>query len=322
MLWNAPMLYGYAKKMILADRLSLYTSAVFGNLQAYEGLVILIAMFASAFQLYMDFSGCMDIVRGASQIFGVTLEHNFRHPFFSTSTAEFWRRWHITLGVWLREYVFYPLQRSGLFRKLKKWCKNKWGRGYEKKFNLPMYAGMFLTWFLIGFWHGGKWNYIWGSGLYYWMLITASNLMMPVFQRLTDVLRINTECFSWRLFQRSRTLVLFAFGLSFFRAENLSEGIAMWQAAFSVNNVNIFWDGSLLSFGLDIIEWLIIFISFLLLIIAGLIRIMTGKHIWQWLNEQNIVFRDFILIVLILFIIIFGYYGPGVDASEFIYQQF
>ena len=247
---------------------------------------------------------------------------NFDTPFYSTSIEEFWRRWHITLGAWLREYVFYPLLRSNLFRKLKKWCKKKWGKDYEKKFNLPMYMGMFFTWFLIGFWHGGKWNYIWGSGLYYWLLITASNLMTPVWKWFINILKINTKCYSYKLFQRIRTLLLFTFGLSFFRAENLREGIRMWKSAFPFHNIEIFLNGSLTTFGLDKWEWTIIFISLLILFIAGIIKNTTNKEVWQWLNEQNMIFRWFVLIIFLLLIIIFGKYVPGVDASEFIYQQF
>lgn len=316
------IIWGFFKKLVISERLAVFVNAVYGDYWNYNGWYIILAVIMFTLQLYTDFSGAMDIIIGVSACFGISLPENFDLPFCSASIEEFWRRWHITLGVWLREYIFYPLQRSGQFRKLKRWCKDKWGRGYEKKFNLPMYAGMFITWFLIGFWHGGKWNYIWGSGLYYWVLITASTLMTPVFQWLISTLKVNTECFSWRLFQRARTLLLFTFGLSFFRAESLGEGISMWKEAFPINNIHILWDGSLLTLGLNRLEWLIIFGSIWMLLLAGCIKKIFGKEIWSWLNEQNVIFRQFVLIMFILVIIIFGHYGPGVDASEFIYQQF
>ena len=316
------IIWGFFKKLVLSERLGIIVNMVYSNYQVYDGWYIILATLAFTFQLYTDFSGAMDIVIGISECLGITLPENFDAPFYSTSIEEFWRRWHITLGAWLREYVFYPLLRSNLFRKLKKWCKKKWGKDYEKKFNLPMYMGMFFTWFLIGFWHGGKWNYIWGSGLYYWLLITASNLMTPVWKWFINILKINTKCYSYKLFQRIRTLLLFTFGLSFFRAENLREGIRMWKSAFPFHNIEIFLNGSLTTFGLDKGEWTIIFISLLILFIAGIIKNTTNKEVWQWLNEQNMIFRWFVLIIFLLLIIIFGKYGPGVDASEFIYQQF
>lgn len=316
------IIWGFFKKLVISERLAVLVNTVYGDYLTYNGCFIILAAFMFTLQLYTDFSGAMDIIIGVSACFGIELPENFDLPFCAASIEEFWRRWHITLGAWLREYVFYPLQRSELFRRLKKWCKNKWGKGYEKKFNLPLFVGMFFTWFLIGFWHGGKWNYIWGSGLYYWVLITASTLVTPVFQWLIRVLKVNTECFSWKFYQRGRTLLLFAFGLSFFRAKSLKDGILMWKAAFPITNINIFWDGSLLLFGLDRLEWRIIFFSMLVLNLAGCIKKITGKDIWYWLSEQNMIFRHFVLITLLLVIIIFGYYGPGVDASEFIYQQF
>ncbi len=316
------IIWGFFKKLVIVDRLAVLVNAVYSNYWNYNGWYIILAAFMFVLQLYADFSGAMDIIIGSSACFGIVLPENFDLPFFSVSIEEFWRRWHITLGAWLREYVFFPLQRSALFRRLKKWCNNKWGRGYEKKFNLPMYVGMLITWFLIGFWHGGKWNYIWGSGLYYWLLITASNFVTPVFRRITSALKINTECFSWRLYQRARTMLLFMFGLSFFRAESLRKGVSMWMKAFPADNIHIFWDGSLFTFGLDRVEWQIIFFSMLMLVIAGGIKKITGQEIWCWLNDQNLVFRHLIIISFLLIIIIFGHYGPGVDASEFIYQQF
>lgn len=107
----------------------------FGNLQSYEGLVILLAVFTSVFQIYMDFSGCMDIVCGVSQIFGVELDQNFWHPFFSTSTVEFWRRWHITLGTWFKDYVYMPAAISKWLIKLITKVKNRFGKKAAKAVN-------------------------------------------------------------------------------------------------------------------------------------------------------------------------------------------
>lgn len=316
------ILWGFFKKLVISQRLAVFVNTVYGNYLNYNGWYIILAAVAFMLQLYTDFSGGMDIIIGVSNCFGVTLPENFNLPFCATSIEEFWRRWHITLGAWLREYIFYPLLRSNWFREIKKKCKQKIGKNYQKKFDFPLYLAMFITWFLIGFWHGGKWNYIWGSGIYYWLLIFISSLIAPVSKVVIQKLNINTTCFSWKFFQCGRTMLLFSFGLSFFRAESLQKGIDLWKSAFSRNNVEIFYDGSLYMLGLDKVEWQIIFWSILVLLLSGCIKIISGKEIWQWLNEQNRIFRWMLLFILSFSVIIFGYYGPGVSAAEFIYQQF
>lgn len=177
------ILWGFFKKLVIAERLNIIVNTVYSDFITFGGSYILIAAVCFVMQLYTDFSGAIDIALGVSECFGIVLPENFDIPFWSTNISEFWRRWHITLGNWLREYVFYPLLRSNAFRRLKKWCTKKIGKSYEKKFNLPVYMAMFITWFLIGFWHGGKWNYIFGSGLYYWFVITVSEICSPLFSR-------------------------------------------------------------------------------------------------------------------------------------------
>lgn len=110
------MLWGFFKKMVIADRAALLVNTVFDNWKPYSGAVIWAAVFLYAVQLYADFSGYMDIALGAGEALGIRLSENFRTPYFSKSTAEFWRRWHITLGTWFRDYLFYPIIRTKLFQ--------------------------------------------------------------------------------------------------------------------------------------------------------------------------------------------------------------
>ncbi len=114
------VLWGFFKKLVIAERLSVLVNTVYGDCQTYSGFYVFVAAGAFTLQLYADFSGAMDIALGVSECFGVELPENFRTPFYSVSIQEFWRRWHITLGEWLREYVFYPLQRSRIFSRLRK----------------------------------------------------------------------------------------------------------------------------------------------------------------------------------------------------------
>ena len=312
------IIWGLFKKLVIAERLSVIVNAVYGDFTTYQGFYVWTAVAAFVLQLYADFSGAMDIVLGVSECFGIRLPENFQTPFYAVSIQEFWRRWHITLGEWLREYVFYPLLRSRLLFKLKKWCKKRWGRNFEKRFNLPLYIGLFVTWFLIGFWHGGKLNYIWGSGLYYWLLIMLGDLSAPLFKKAIAVLKIKTQCWSWRFFQRVRTAVLFAFGLSFFRSESIQAGAALWRSAFAVNNVWILFDGSLCELGLDTKDFFVLIFTLMLLFVVE--HYKTRMDVRGRLAEQNYLFR--LAAVLLMAFVVFGKYGANYVASAFIYEQF
>lgn len=314
------IIWGLFKKMVISDRCSTIVNTIYENYLLYAGFYIPFGAAMFALQLYTDFSGLMDIVLGISQCLGINLPENFQTPFYSVNLSEFWRRWHITLGAFLRDYVLYPIERSKPWKKLRKFCKNKFGKGYERKFNLPLYLALFISWFLIGLWHGGGWNYIFGVGLYMWLVIVLGELLTPVFSWLIKVLRINTECFSWKLFQRTRTFFLFIFGLSFFRAKSLKDGFLMWKSAFSLCNPWIFFDHSLLKLGLSQSEWLILLLGLLLLIAVSIL--MQSGSVREKLHKQNYVFRLLLFVVLFVMIINWGCYGADFVAEDFIYGRF
>ena len=148
------MLWGFFKKLVIAERLGTLVDTVYGGYTEYPGAYIWFATVCYAFQLYTDFSGCMDIVLGMSESLGIVLPENFQTPFFAKSVAEYWRRWHITLGVWMKEYVFFPVLRSPLFTDLNKSWKEKFGKKKGKQY--VTFAAMFLLWLTVGIWHGGE----------------------------------------------------------------------------------------------------------------------------------------------------------------------
>ena len=314
------VIWGMFKKMVISERLAVIVTWIYSYYEAYRGLYIFAAAAMFAFQLYCDFSGLMDIVLGCSEALGIILPENFDTPFYSMNLSEFWRRWHITLGAFLRDYVLYPIQISKGFKKLRKWCKNHLGKGYEKKFNLPLYLSMLISWFLIGLWHGGGWNYIFGVGLYMWLVIVLGKILTPVFSWLVKVLHINTQCASYTLFLRLRTFVLFMFGLSFFRAETLKDGFLMWKGAFSKFNPWIFFDESFFSMGLDRREWGILAFGMILLFIVSYIS--QKRDVRDYIREQNFAARLLIFAALFAMIIVFGYYGADFNAADFIYGRF
>jgi hypothetical protein len=142
---------------------------IYANHQKYTGWYVPLGVFFFAIQLYTDFSGCMDVVIGVSHMLGIELPENFNVPFLSKTVKEYWRRWHITLGGWLRDYLMYPLLKSEPLIKLGDWSKAKFGKKNGKK--IPTYVALFVLWFAVGYWHGGLWNYVIGSGILHFIYI-------------------------------------------------------------------------------------------------------------------------------------------------------
>ena len=157
------MIWGYFKKLVISDRIAFIVSAIFGQYYEFGFLWITFATLCYAIQLYTDFSGCMDIIMGVSTILGIELPENFKTPFYSESVQEFWQRWHITLGIWFKNYFMYPIQKSDFLQGLGKWAKMKLGKKAGKK--VPFYISMILLWLLIGIWHGGTGYYFIASAL-------------------------------------------------------------------------------------------------------------------------------------------------------------
>lgn len=311
------MLYGYMKKMILADRLALFTSAVFGNLNDYEGLVIVIALIFSTFQIYMDFSGCMDIVRGMSQIFGVTLDKNFDHPFFSKNTAEFWRRWHITLGTWFKDYVYLPVSVSGWLMKFITKIGKKSGKRVAKAVGVAI--PLLIVWLLTGLWHGTGWNYvIWG--IYFGTIIICGTVFADQYKLLAEKLHIDVNRKSYVLFQMIRTFFVYTIGRLITAPGSLENTVLAVRQMFHCFNPWIFWDGTLYKMGLDYKDLCVILIG---MDIVRRISMMQEKgSVRQMIADRNIVFRWIIYYAAFFAIVIFGMYGPGYNANDFIYANF
>lgn len=174
------MTWGYFKKMVIADRAAIIVNTIMGNLEKYQGFYIVIALTLGVVQLYTDFSGCMDIARGVSEVLGIQLEKNFDRPFFSSSVAEFWRRWHITLGVWFKDYVYMPVATSRWMMKIN--TKVKKNRGVNAYKLVSAALPLMIVWLLTGLWHGTGWNYVvWG--IYYGTLIILGMVFEGKFKR-------------------------------------------------------------------------------------------------------------------------------------------
>ena len=316
----ARIAWGFMKKLVIADRIAIFINTVYGNPYRYPGLFFHVANAFFIIQLYADFSGCIDIALGSAEMFGIKLPENFELPFLSQTLEEFWRKWHITLGGWIRDFILYPILKSPLFQAIGKFSKKHFGKKTGKK--IPVWIGLMISWFLVGFWHGGGWNYIFGVGLLFGTIIILGQVLEPVFTWILKVLHVNTEALSWKGFRIVRTWFFFGTGLSFFRAGGLMIGFRNLKLAYTSFNPWIFFTGELYELGLDRTDFNVLLFFLALVAIAGIVRFRTGKSIRALMAEQNALFRWIAYALLIYAIIIYGCYGAGFHSASFIYQGF
>ena len=316
------VLWGFFKKLVLAERAGIIVSGITSDLSLYNGYYSWIAILLYPIQMYADFSGCMDIVIGVAEMFDIHLVENFRNPFCSRSSQEFWQRWHITLGAWAKGYVLYPLLKSKGMVKFSKFTRKKFGKTIGKF--IATAAGMFVLWMVMGIWHGAI-RFIVGVSLWYWVILMLGELSAPLLQKATNKLGIRTESFSWHLFQSGRTYLIYAIGATFFSAGLRNGTLLLKQAAEvltgKVFNPWIFFDGSILNFGVTWGDINLIIFAMLLLLIVGVLSEKYG-YARAWMDKQGFVFRWGTWIFLFLLVLIYGKYGPGYNAADFIYQGF
>lgn len=310
--------WGLFKKLVISDRLAFVTGTVFGNPVRYPGFYLIVATIFSMLQLYTDFSGGIDIVRGISEMFGIDLPENFLRPFFARNMAEYWRRWHITLNNWWRDYIFYPLSLSKPLNRAGKGAKKVFGNEFGKK--LPILISIIIIRIINSIWHGATGSSILG-GLYYGVILAASFYLEPRFKLLNEKMGIKTESFSWKSFQIIRTFCLMSAPRLVSNAKNLNEGANYFRCLFSEFNPWILLDGSLYKLGLSRPQFLIMLSALALLLFISCIQ-ERGIVVRESIAKQNVVFRWIVYTSMIYMIILFGAYGSGYDAKAFIYAQF
>jgi alginate O-acetyltransferase complex protein AlgI len=294
------MLWGFFQKLVIADRAAILVNQVFNQYTEYAGFQIAIAVVLFAMQIYCDFAGYSNIAIGAAHVMGFSLMKNFDRPYFSKSIPEFWRRWHISLSTWFRDYLYIPMggNRKGVLRK---------------------YFNIMVTFLASGLWHGASWNYVvWGflHGLYQ----VIGGILKPVREAVVKWFHIDRSLFSNKLLRILWTFLLVNFAWIFFRAPGISEAFGIIGKLFSSFNPWIFFDGSLYTLGLVQKDfWMLVFS----LVILAAVSLMQRKgSLRESLEKQNIIFRWCLYFAALFFVLIFGVYGPNFDASAFIYFQF
>ncbi len=312
------MLWGYFKKLLIADRASVVVNTIFDGYTGYAGSVILFGVILYYIQLYCDFSGGIDITRGVARLFGVHLIENFKRPIFSTSLQDYWRRWHMSLGAWMKDYVFYPLSLSKPFLKLgsfvRKHIKGKAGQV------LPVSMATFVVYFLIGIWHGANFKYI-VFGLWNGILITLSILLTPFFIKIKKKLNIEDKNPIYHGFMVLRTFLIVLIGRYMTRAKNVT---AMWQmlkltvTSFSLKALT---SKTLMTLGIEKKDYLVILCGTLLLL---LVEFLEEKEIDVSAKSKKlpVIVQVVGMFLFIGAIVVLGVYKDDYIASEFIYKQF
>ncbi|MBQ8550022.1 MAG: MBOAT family protein [Clostridia bacterium] len=293
-------LFGVFKKVVIADRAAILVNQVFGDYGNYEGFEIIVAMLLYTIQIYTDFSGCVDISRGVSEVLGIELVNNFDHPYFAVSIKDFWRRWHISLSTWFKDYIYIPLggNRKGKFRK---------------------HLNLFTVFLVSGLWHGVGIHYIvWGMIHGFYQIV--GDLTAAPREKLYKKCSVDTESFSFRFGRQITTFILVTVAWLFFRADGFIAACRMLRSAVSCFNPWIFTDGSFLKLGLDGKDWNVLLLSIAVLFAVSLLQ--EKYSLRERLSHQTCWFRYAVYIIALLFIAIFGVYGPGYNVSQFIYMQF
>ena len=295
------MLWGYFMKIVVADRAAIIVDQVYNYHGSYEGFIPILATILFAFQIYCDFNGYTTIAIGSAQVMGIELMENFRQPYLATSVADFWRRWHISLTSWFRDYVYFPLGGSR--------CA-KWKR----------YRNIMIVFLISGLWHGAAWTFVIWGGLNGLMQVIGDMLKGPREKALKS-LGIRTDSLGQKLVRIFITFVLVDLTWVFFRAPDLASAWSVLKSSFTVWNPWVLTDGTLYTLGLERIDFWILILS--ILILAGVdILHVRGVRIRETIAGWPLVIRWGLIYLLIFWILLFGIYGPAYDAASFIYFQF
>lgn len=294
------ILWGYVKEMVIADRAAIFVEEVFGHYYMYRGLFILIAVLLFSLQLYMDFSGCMDIVMGVSELFGISMTENFYAPYGATTTAEFWRRWHVSLTSWFRDYLYIPL-------------------GGNRKGKVCKYINVMIVFLFCGMWHGAGVTYlIWGglNGLYQ----VVGDMTAGIREKACRLIGLDENSHGAQVRKKLVTTMLIEFGWLFFRAEGLKEAFVMLRRMFTGWNPWILTDGTLYQVGLDIWDFLILIVG--AVCVGWVSRVSSQKDLHHLFVSQSWLYQLLIISAMLVIWYLFGIYGPGFDPAEFIYFDF
>lgn len=302
--------YGAFKKLVVANRVAVFINAVNSNEKA-AGVFVLMDLILFMLQLYSDFSGCADMAIGMSKILGIRLPENFNHPYFSRSIQEYWRRWHLTLGSWLKDYIYYPLTMSPL---AKKYIKN--GKGSRKaKVKAVSCVAFFILWLVMGIWHGPGIMFVF-MGLQYAVVFVAAYLLEPVSKRFAKKHpKLETNGL-WRFWQKIRTIfLLWPIFLNVASPAKLGNYVKRIFTDFGAEKL---FNGGLIRFDLTLLQWILLLIGFITMLVVSNIEEKKDEKIAAIVMRQKPLIRFLIYWFAVIMILL----SLSIQNTEFIYAQY
>ena len=296
----ALMLYGYFQKVFIADKAAVLANTIFAAPEQYTTIELALGAIAFSIQIYCDFGGYSNIAIGSAQVLGFEMMENFNTPYFATSIQDFWRRWHISLSSWFKDYVYIPLggNRCGKVRR---------------------YFNLMVTFLVSGLWHGAQMTFVVWGGIHGFIQIVEKEAA-ELIQKLG--IKIKKDVFSYKLLKILTTYFIVTIAWIFFRADNVSIAITYIRQMFTNFDFGVLFNGSLYKLGLVKNDMTALCIGIAILFLTELVRYKKNMRIEKYLCTQNLWFKWTVLIVMILCVVLFGEYGINYNAAEFIYFQF
>ena len=311
------LLWGFFKKKVIADRALILVNEVFGNQAQYGGAVIVVGVLFYSLQQYCDFSGGIDLVAGIAELFGIRLAPNFKRPYFAISLGDFWRRWHISLGAWMRDYVFYPFALTKPMANLSKAAKKRFGADFGRA--LPAALGNIVVFLLVGIWHGAQMGFVlWG--LYNGLVLAASALLEPLYKRANEKLGPIVKTRGYHIFRILRTFVIVNIGWYFDRCVRASDAFVMLYKTVCVPAFSQISNGVLLTLGLSSTDFMLLGVATVILFTVSVLQ-ERGMAIRESLLKMHIIPRTVILYLFMLFVLA-TFMTSNSASTGFMYANF
>lgn len=294
------VLWGYFLKLVIAERLAIFVNTVFDTSDGIRGSVAFVAIIFYTFEIYADFAGYSHIAIGIARILGIDVMKNFECPYLAMSIAEFWRRWHVSLSSWFRDYLYIPL-------------------GGNRKGTVRKFINILIVFTVSGLWHGADFTFL-AWGLIHGIYQVIGSVLSPFRDKVTKVFNVGRASFSHRVVKTVGTFILVAYAWVFFRADDIYQALGIIRNSFAFTPWK-YVDGSMYQYGLTRGSYLVGIFGIVLMIIVDLVN-NRGIVIREKILCQGMWLRWIIMIVGILVTVVCGIWGPGYDVSDFIYKQF
>jgi D-alanyl-lipoteichoic acid acyltransferase DltB (MBOAT superfamily) len=293
--------FGYMQKMVIADRIGIYVNAVYADPGTYTGVYTWVAVLLYSMQIYMDFAGCTNIARGIGMMMGFELPYNFRQPYLSTSVAEFWRGWHMSLTGWFRDYVYIPLggNRKGAVRKV---------------------INTMIVFGLSGLWHGNSKSFVvWG--LLNGFFVVIGNGTRKIRDRIWKALHVDVSHMEFRILRGVGTYLLISLTWVFFRADGIRQALKIFRGMRAVPDWYVLFGSEIYGLVFDAKNWYLLLAGLFVIAIVSVLA-KKGHPLDEIILERPFVTQLLVLYLLIFASVIWGVYGTSYDAASFIYMNF